>query len=305
MNLVVKIVVFFSFCISVFSASNKTFLVGFPQDDMNNQWRKAQVLEVEKELLRHKNIDFIYSDAQGRTSKLVADIEKMVDKGIDLLIISPKNKKALTPIIDKIYKSGIRVVLLTRSINSENYDSFIAPSDYKIAQEAAKTIYEKRGGKAKILMLEGIPTTSTAVARKDGFLAEIAKHPNMKVVASKVAHYKKSLAMKATEEAIKEGADFDTIYAHSDSMADGARTVLLKNSIDIQKIDIVGIDYVKSAQKAIKDGEQLATFTYPTCGKEGALTAARILNGGRVKKNIEIKSVKVTKENVASVQTIF
>lgn len=283
----------------------KKFLIGFPQDNMGNDWRKAQVMEVQKELSKYPNIDFIYSDAKGKTSKLVLDIESMIDEEIDLLIISPKDKKALTPVIDRIYKSNIPVVLLTRTIASKNYSTYIGPSDYNIAKKAAHTLAKKRGGKAKILMLEGVPTASTAIARKNGFLDGIKNYKNMKIVASKAANYQRSQAIVAVEEALKKGIKFDSIFAHSDSMASGAREALRKHGQDPKKYDIVGIDYTKEAKEAIKKGLQFVSYTYPTGGKEGAQAAVTILRGKRVPKRIEIPSAQVTKSNVDRVPTIF
>jgi ribose transport system substrate-binding protein len=211
----------------------------------------------------------------------------------------------MTPVVSKAYKVGIPVVLLTRKTLAEDYNVFIAPDDKGIARQAARYMAEKLGGKGRILILKGVPTATTAIHRTDSFLEEIEKHKGIKIVSIKTANYLRGDAIKAIEEALKEGIKFDAIYAQSDSMAAGARMALKNAGIDPKKIIIVGIDYIKEARDAIRKGEQAASFTYPTCGKEGAQAVLKILKGEGLPKEIAVESVMVTKENAEEVEPIF
>lgn len=285
-------------------AKESVFTVAMPQDNMANPWRKAQVLEIQKEFSKHKNINFIFSDAKGDSSQQLFDAISFANQKVDLLIISPADVALAKPILEDIYNKGIPVVLLTRKIESDRYTAFISPDDEKIAYEAARTIATKNS-KAKILMLKGLTTASTAKKRESGFLKALEKYPNLTLVATKTANYSTTDAILAVDEIIAQNTNFDTIYAHSDSMAEGARIALRKNGLDLQKILIVGIDYIKEAKNAILKGEQFATFTYPTCAKEGVQIALKILNKEAFKKDTFIPSIKVTKENVEKIPTIF
>jgi len=287
------------------AAQDKAFTVGFPQDNMANDWRRAQVMAVKAELSRHPAIEFVHSDAQGDTAKNIQDIEDMVDRGIDLLIVSPRDSAAMTPVIAHVRAQGIPVVLLTRRILTDDYTTFVSASDDKIAQRAASYMAKELNGKGNILVLQGVPTASTAIKRTEGFLAEIAKHENIQVVAVKPANYLRSEALKMVEQALDDGLSFDAIYAQSDSMATGARLALKAAGIDPKSKLIVGIDYIPEAREAIRAGEQAATFTYPTSGKEGAELAMQILMGKAVGREIEVPSQMVTRSNVEQVETVF
>ena len=104
---------------------------------------------------------------------------------------------------------------------------------------------------------------------------------------------------------VEKGETFDAVYAQSDSMASGARVALKGAGIDPATIPIVGIDYIAEARDAIRAGTQVASFTYPTCGKEAADYAVRILNGESVQREVEVPSVMVTRDNVDAVETVF
>lgn len=286
-------------------AQDKVFTIGFPQDNMANDWRRAQVMAVKAVLDQHPNVNFIYTDAQGDTAKNIQDIEDLVDQGIDLLMVSPRDAQAMTPVIAHVHNSGIPVVLLTRRIIGDTYTTFVSADDSKIAANAAAYMAEKLNGKGKILVLQGVPSATTAVKRTEGFLSEIAKHPGLQVVAVKPADYLRAEAIKVVEQALEEGLQFDAIYAQSDSMAAGARLALDAVGIDPKSKLIVGIDYIPESREAIRQGLQSASFSYPTAGPEAAAAALKILNGETVPKEIEVPSQKVTKDNVEAVDTVF
>ncbi len=286
------------------SYAGKPFLVGFAQDTLANDWRKAQVLEVKKELENHPNIRFIYTDGQSDTALQAKHIEDLAAMGVDLLITSPRDKITLSPVIRKVHDQGIPVILLSRGIEGESYTTFIHPDNTSIAEAAARYLAEKLKGRGHILMLEGIPTATTAILRSNGFLDVMRRHPKIRVTR-RIANYLRGDAIVAVESLLLQGERFDAIYAHSDSMATGARMALQRHGIEPGTIPIAGIDYISEARQAIRQGEQAISFTYPTGGKEGAQIAVKILNGEPVRKEIILQSIRVSRDNVDRVEPIF
>lgn len=284
---------------------DRTFLVGFAQDHMANDWRAAQVRDIQRELARYPFIRFIYTDAGGKTAQQVLDIEDLVTRGVDLLITSPRDAEAMVPVISKVYRSGIPVVLLSRRTLGDEYNVFIRASNRSIARKAARYLGKRLGSKGRILILQHIPTTTPGIHRTEGFKEEIANYPGIEIAAMKRADSLRHMAIQAVEETVEEGIKFDAIYAQSDSMASGARLALKRLGIDPATIPITGIDYISEARDAILSGEQAASFTYPTFGKEGAEYALRLLRGETVPKEVIVESLMVTRENVESVDPIF
>lgn len=285
-------------------AKDPEFIIGFPEDNMSNDWRAAQMMEIQTELKKHKNVRFLMADAGGSIAKNILDIEDMVAQGAQLLFLGPKNPKAITPIAKKLRKKGIRIILLTRKLNSDDYDVFISPDDFIIAYDAGTMLANTLHGKGKILMLEGVPTTTTAIRRKKGFLSSLENYPNIKLV-SEVGNYSRAGAIIAVEKLLRQNVKFDAIYAHNDAMATGARLALKQEGIDPSTIPIIGIDFLPETREAILNGEQLASFTYPTCGKIGVKAALDLLKGKKVPRYILVPSQRVTIKNVSSLQTVY
>lgn len=279
--------------------------MGFAQDTLANDWRAAQVASMRQAFARHAHVKFIYTDGLGQTAKQVQDIEDLIHQRVDVLIASPRDGRVMTPVLAKAYRQGIPVVLVTRGIMSEDYTTLVAPDDRAIARRAADYMAEKLGGKGRVLMLRGVATATTAIARTEGFLDQIARHPAIEMVAVKDGNYLRADAIRAVEEAVAEGLSFDAIYAQSDSMASGARLALRKLGLDVGKTVIVGIDYISEAREAIRSGEQSASFLYPTCADETVEVVLGILAGGQPARRVNVESQLVTPDNVDTVSPIF
>ena len=285
--------------------NKKSFTVGFAQDTLANDWRKAQVNKLKAEFKKHPNIKFIVTDAGGNSAKQIHDIEELAHQKVDVLITSPRNGVKSTPAIARVYKQGIPVVLITRTITTNDYTSLITPDDYKIASNAADYIAKRLSGKGNVLVLRGVATATTAIARTEGFVNQIKKYPGIQIAAIKNANYLRGDAIRATEYAIKNKIPFDAIYAQSDSMAAGARLALQKAGISPKNKLIVGIDYISEAREAIRAGSQAATFLYPTCAEETADIVVKILHGKSVPKKVNVKSKMITIKNVNKISPIF
>lgn len=281
------------------------FLVGYAQDTLSNDWRSAQVHELQQAFAAYPEIRFVYTNAQGRTPQQIRDMEDLVAQGVDLLIASPQDGLAMTPAISMIHRQGIPVVLLTRQIPTEDYTSFISPDDEAIAVRAAELLAERLGGKGRIVVLQGVPTATTAILRTRGFVHALQRYPEMEIVALRTGNYLRADALLEMEKLLLQGLAFDAIYAQSDSMASGARMALRAAGIEPQTVPIVAIDYIPEAREAIRNGEQLASFTYPTCAEETAEQVVRILKGQPFERRLMVESVMVTRDNVEQVEPIF
>lgn len=281
------------------------FIIGFAQDNMANDWRAAQVRDVEIALKAYLDVEFIFTDAGGSVPQNIEDIEDLVERKINLLMVSPRDPRIMTPVISSFYKKGIPVVLLTRRMLSDDYTTFIGANDSVIAAGAADQIAKALNGKGKVFVLQGVPTATTAINRTKGFIERMKAHSGIEIVAIETAKYQRGEAVNVIQDALEKGTKFDAIYAQSDSMAAGARLALKAFGLDPKSIPIVGIDYISEAREAIRDGSQYASFVYPTAGKKAAEMAIRILKGESVAREIEIPSQTVTRENVDQVKPIF
>lgn len=280
----------------------KEYIVGFAQDTLANDWRAAQVEEVKNELAKYPNFKLIVKDAKGKVSNQIRDIQRFIDQGVDFIITSPKDAKITSLVLKKAINKGIKVILISRTIVTDDYTAFVAPDNYLIGKDAAKFLAKHMNYKGTVLMLQGVKGASSTQQREKGFEQVISQYPKMSII-KKRANYLRNDAIKAMENIYGKGIAFDAIYSHSDSMLIGARSVMER--LDKAIVPSVSIDYIKQTQQAIKDGRQLAAFKYPTSAKEGVKLLVDIANGKSVPKNTTLDTIMITKENVDTIKPIF
>jgi len=280
----------------------KEYVIGFAQDTLANDWRAAQVKEVQNEVSKYPNLKLIVKDAKGKVSNQIRDIQRFINQNVDFIITSPKDAKVTSLVLKKAIDKGIKVILISRTIDSDDYTAFVSANNYTIGVDAAKFLAKYMNYKGTILMLTGVKGASSTIQREEGFTSIIKRYPNMKIVKRR-ANYLRNDAIKIMEDIYKKDIKFDAIYSHSDSMLIGARSVMQRLNKPI--IPSISIDYIKETKIAIKKGQQLASFLYPTAGKEGVRLIVDIINKKKIKKNTTLDTIMITKQNVDKIEPIF
>ncbi|WP_295042039.1 substrate-binding domain-containing protein [Sulfuricurvum sp.] len=278
--------------------------IAFAQDNMANDFRKAQVLEAQSQALKNKNLRFISSDAKGNTALLIYQIENFIKQKVDLIIVGTNDASAVVPVVSKAYHSGIAVIILDRGINSKEYTTFINSDNLKIGALGASFIAKKLNNSGTVLLFEGLQTADVTQLRSKGFLDEMAKHKGIKVI-KRTGNYLRKDAIIETEKLFEKGVHVDAIFSESDSMLSGVRSVFYKQKSDPSKLIMVGCDYTSEAREAIKNGSQTASVLFPLGGTKAVEIAQKIFAKEEVPKHIVIPVKLISKENVMQVEPIF
>ena len=279
-------------------------VIAFAQDNMANDFRRAQVFEVRDAVAKHPQLSFVYSDAQGQTSLLIRQIEQFIEQKVDLIVLGTNDEKAVVPVVAKAYKSGIPVIVLDRGIVGKQYTIFINSDNIKIGALGAEYIAKRLEGKGLVLLFEGLQTADVTQLRSKGFMDEIGKYKGIKVI-KRTGNYLRKDAVIEMEKLVADGIRVDAIFSESDSMLSGARMVLLKNGIDPASLITVGCDYTSEARDAIRAGTQTGSVLFPLGGKQSVDVALDIFAGKRVPKHFFIPVELVTRDNVERVTPIF
>ena len=278
--------------------------IAFAQDTLANDFRKSQLYEVRDAVKKYDNLKFVYSDAEGRTSLLISQIDKFINDKIDILIVGTNDADAVVPVIKKAYDKGIPVIILDRGISGDDYTTFINSDNVKIGTIAAKYIAKHINKEGLVLMFEGLQKADVTQLRSRGFLSEIKKYKNIKVI-KRTGNYLRRDTILEMEKLLADGIKVDAVFAQSDSMISGVRSVLIRHKIDPASIIMVGCDYTSEAQEAILNGTQTGSVLFPLGGTQSVDVALKLLSGNSVAKHISIPVKLVTKKNANKVKPIF
>ncbi len=279
----------------------KQYFIGFAQDTLNQPWRNYQAVSVEK-ALKEMGVRTLVTDGQGRAEKQISNIEDMVTQGLDLLMLSPKEEGALTPIVERVYNSGIPVVLIDRGIKGSGYTSFIHADNFAIASMVADYIAKKLTAKygeprGKIVVIEGVPGSTTAVERNEGFRKRIAeKYPKMEIIASQPADYRRDLAMSVMEDYLQAFPQIDAVFTHADESTMGA-IYAIEAAGRRKEMLITSVNGTMEGIKAIIDGRMDCSPLYTNASGPGVAFAMKILKGEKVPKHVLLKPLMIDETN--------
>ncbi len=274
-------------------------VIGFSQGTMNHPWRVAMVDGNKKYATEHyPDVDLVVTDGQNQATKQVSDVESLISRGIKVLVISPLQAQALTPIVKQAMEANIPVVTLDRAVNTK-VTCQVGAQNKPIGVEAGQFIAQKLNGKGNVIEVQGTAGASATIDRHDGFREALKDSPGIKVVADQFCDYLREPAVKFVEDMLQRfgPGQLQAIYAHNDEMALGAIKAV-EAAGRSKEIVIIGIDGQNSAFQAVKDGKLAATFIYPFCAPEGIEYAYKIAKGEQVQPVVELKSMQVDPSNI-------
>lgn len=256
-------------------------------------WRQKQNNEMHRELLLHEGVTMELLCAEDNDEKQIADIQRLIEQKVDMLIVSPHDTLALSPIISKAYASGIPVLLFDRVINNDKYTAFVGGDNQRVGMLMAAYVATQlhvKGG--KVLEIMGNMQTSPASLRHEGFMKGLANADHIEVVASVDAGWLGPRASKATDSLLRLHPDINVIVAHSDYMAGEAKKVADKLYPNNNYI-FVGADGFGApglGVEAVEKGILNATAIYPTGGDIIIQTALKILRGEKFERQTLLQS---------------
>ncbi|HEY0917669.1 substrate-binding domain-containing protein [Devosia sp.] len=279
------------------SAQDK-YVIGFSQGTMNHPWRVAMVEGNKKYAEENlKDVELIITDGQNSSAKQVADVESLLARGIDVLMISPLTSDALTPVVQQALDAGIKVVTLDRKVDIP-VTVHVGALNLPIGEDAGKYLVQALKGEGNVIEIQGTAGASATNDRHDGFVKGI-EGSNLKVVASQYADYLRENALKFMEDQLQRfgPGEIQAVYAHNDEMALGAIQAL-EAAGRLNEVVVVGVDGEEVAFEAIKAGKMAATFVYPYVAPEGIQIAYKVAKGEPVDAEVILPGKQVDASNI-------
>lgn len=249
-----------------------------------DEWREKQNREMLLESSLYDNIDLEILSVNDDNAKQISDIESFIEKKKDLIVVSPNEASAITPVVEKAYDAGIPILVIDRKINSEKYTAFIGADNFKIGQMIGQYVKMLSDGEGKFRLFEirGLRGSTPAMERSQGFHSEIDGIDNIELVGKIEGNWKMDLAQALMDSVFNSHADINLVVAQNDKMAIGAYKAAEKYGIQ-DRIIFTGVDALTDEGMGVDEvinGHLAATFIYPTAGDKVIQTAMAILGGG-------------------------
>lgn len=239
------------------------FVVGFSQMESDNPWRLAETKSLRDEAAK-RGIQLVVTDAQGQTAKQVADVEDLIARHVNVILLAPREFEGLVPALQAAKAAKIPVILVDRAAAGtpgQDYVTLLASNFVEQGRRAADWLATQTNGSARIVELSGTPGASVAIDRAKGFRDELAKHPDMKIIASQTGNFSRATAQGVMQNIAQSlGKQITAVYAHNDEMALGAIQALVAAGLQPGRdVKVVSIDGERAGLEAVDRGELGAT----------------------------------------------
>lgn len=279
-------------------SEQKEKVIGMTFPAADHGWLGAIIKNAEDEA-KAQGIKYIITTAAD-PNKQTNDVEDLIAKKVDAIVMLPIESAALTPVGKKIKDAGIPLIIVDRELESEDYTAVVMGDNKGIGVNSGNFLVDKLGGKGNIVEIIGVPSTVTTL-RSDGFREAIKDHPDMKIIASQAGDFQKEKALSVMQNILQSQPSIDAVYVQDDEMALGVLQAIKEaGRTDIKAVTGTGGN--KDVYKLIKDGDSLmqATFVYsPLMVKDAVKVAVDIINGkAPAEKKKVIHADPVTKENI-------
>jgi ABC-type sugar transport system substrate-binding protein len=285
----------------------KSAIVGFSQSEKEaNPFRIAETQSIKDEAAKAGVKQLLTTNANSQLSKQISDIQDMINKGAQALIVAPLNSDGLEPALDAAKAKHIPVLTIDRKVNSEpckDYVAFLGSNFVEQGKRAADELAKGLDNKGKVAILLGSSGNNVTTDRTKGFTDELTKvAPDVEIVAQQTGEFARDKGQQVMEQLIQAQPDITGVYAENDEMALGA-LVALKSAGKTPGTDIqvVSIDGTRNAVQKIVDGEMTSVVeSNPRFGPLAFETLKKFVSGEPVAQDIVISDKLYTKDNASA-----
>jgi ribose transport system substrate-binding protein len=277
--------------------------IGLSMNTLNNPFF-VDVVEGAKKAAEERGIELIVTDAQNQPSKQLEDVENMLQKKLDLVILDPSDSDAIIAVVESANEMNVPVLTIDRKSNGGEVIAHIGFDAILSGNIAGQYLVDQLDGKGKIVEIMGIMGTNVAQDRSKGFNEIMAATDGFEIVAQQAADFDRAKAMEVMENILQANPEIDGVYAANDEMALGALEAI-EAAGRLDEITLIGCDAIDPALEKIREGKQEATIAEPPffLGKNAVFTALDVLAGNEVEADVILDSNLVTSENVDTIVT--
>lgn len=293
----IAVIIYHSYMMNRLDAMNEVrYLIGVSQPNLTEPWRVVMNDEIREEVVHRDDMRVIFTDAGQNSEQQAEDVKRLLDYGIDLLIVSLDDPLALTPTISEVYQK-IPVIVMGRGVSGYDYTLYIGTDDEMIGKKAGEFALEALGeAGGNIVELQGLQGSPSVAERGKGFYEAVAGRPNIQIIDTLSADWQRDKAEDLMTEWFGARHKVDLVFAHNEAMALGVYRAAQKHGLeDLKIISIDGVNSENGSYQLVSDNRLAGTFTSPTGGKKAISYAIDILNKEKgIPKKVILRSQKIT-----------
>ena len=253
-----------------------------------------------------QNLNLISLDPRQSTATELTQIEDLITKKPDAIVMIPVDQKASQAAAAKENADRIPLILVHTRFSDDftgQYVSYVGSDDTEAGQIEGKYALDQLPDGGSIVYLVGQYGGASTERRKTGFDNAIAGS-SIKVATEVEAKGSRAEAKTVMEDLLRRypnKGDIVGVVAQSDEMALGASSAIKEAGRSGEFKFIIGVDGSDAGLKAVQSGDMTATVFQDAVGQgtKAMQVAADVIAGKSVDKEYKIPFQLVTKDNLS------
>lgn len=226
-------------------ASAAPLKIGMSFQELNNPYFVTMKLALE-EAAASIGATVIITDARHDVAKQISDVEDMIQKKIDILLLNPTDSTGVEGAVKSAKAAGVIVAAVDANAKGP-VDTFVGSKNYDAGVLACEYMGKALGGKGDVAILDGIPVVPI-LERVRGCKDALKKFPDIKIVTTQNGKQERDQALAVTENMIQANAGLKGIFSVNDGGAMGSLAAIEASGKDIK---LTSVDGAPEAIKAM------------------------------------------------------
>jgi ribose transport system substrate-binding protein len=217
-------------------------------------------------------------------------IDNFISSNVNLILLGAADSKGIAPAIMRAKQAGVTVVAVDVGADG-GVDATVTSNNKQAGTKDGVYVAERLKGKGQIVIVNGPPVTAVT-DRVAGFVEEISKHPDLKIVSQdQNAGGSRDGGLRVMSDLLTAFKKIDAVFAINDPTAIGC------------DFFIVGVDGSPDIVPFLKDPASLIAATAAQdpylMAEEAVKIGDEIIRGKKPKEELTLIPVGlITKENV-------
>ncbi|RSZ42435.1 MULTISPECIES: ABC transporter substrate-binding protein [unclassified Variovorax] len=228
-------------------APKQPLRIGMTFQELNNPYfvTMKQALE---EAAASIGATVVATDARHDVAKQIGDVEDMIQKKVDILLLNPTDSTGVQSAVRSAKKAGLVVVAVDANAQGP-VDSFVGSKNTDAGRLACEYLAKSIGEKGDVAILDGIPVVPI-LERVKGCREALAKYPGIKVVSTQNGKQERATALTVTENILQANKDLKGVFSVNDGGSMGALAAIEASGKDVKLTSVDGApEAIKAMQK--------------------------------------------------------
>jgi len=205
-------------------AAKSKYVIGVSYEGPTNDWAASLMYHLQYSFdikYKDKVEKVYYESADGDATKQVSQIEDLLTKNVDALMIQPLSESALVNVVEKASAANIPVFVFGASVLTDKYVSYVDRDNYASGKTIASWICKAMSGKGKVVTIMGEPGSGYSESVLRGVNDALKECPDIVNVGTEYGEYSAAVTKQKMETFLSSNPDIGGVIVDGGMMGMG------------------------------------------------------------------------------------